>query len=44
MASSISLAARRTAGSAVQLAVSKYHAAPSRNEVSVVQPVLVGTR
>lgn len=44
MASSISLAARRTAGSVVQLAVSKYHPAPSRNEVSVVQPVLVGTR
>ncbi|KAL4077271.1 WD40-repeat-containing domain protein [Scleroderma yunnanense] len=41
MASSISLGARRTAGSVVQLTAPKYHPAPPRNGVSVVQPVLV---
>lgn len=41
MASNVSLAVRRGMGSTAQLAVSRYHPAPSRNEVSVVQPVLV---
>ncbi|KAF8559707.1 WD40 repeat-like protein [Imleria badia] len=43
MASSVSLAAayRRGTGSATQLSTPRYHPAPSRNEVSAVQPVLV---
>ncbi|KAF9227756.1 WD40 repeat-like protein [Gyrodon lividus] len=43
MSSSVSLAAayRRGTGSTIQLAAPRYHPAPSRNEVSVVQPVLV---
>ncbi|KAG9318615.1 WD40 repeat-like protein [Chiua virens] len=43
MASSVSLAAayRRGTGSTTQLITPRYHPAPSRNEVSAVQPVLV---
>ncbi|KAF8136502.1 WD40 repeat-like protein [Boletus edulis] len=43
MASSVSLAAayRRGIGSTAQLLTPRYHPAPSRNEVSAVQPVLV---
>lgn len=41
MTSSVSLAVRHGVGSTAQLAMSRYHPAPSRNEVSVVQPVLV---
>ncbi|KAH7889618.1 WD40-repeat-containing domain protein [Phlebopus sp. FC_14] len=41
MASSVSLAFRRGTGSTMQLVTPRYHPAPSRNEVSVVQPVLV---
>ncbi|KAH0830697.1 WD40 repeat-like protein [Lanmaoa asiatica] len=44
MASSVSLAAaayRRGTGSTTQLSTPRYHPAPSRNEVSAVQPVLV---
>ena len=46
MASSVSLAAayRRGTGSATQLSTPRYHPAPSRNEVSAVQPVLVCCR
>ena len=46
MASSVSLAAayRRGAGSTPQLSTPRYHPAPSRNEVSAVQPVLVHYR
>ena len=54
MSSSLSLALRRRGdaaeGSTLHLPpttggedVPKYHPAPSRNEVSIVQPVLVGT-
>ncbi|KAG2366041.1 WD40-repeat-containing domain protein [Suillus spraguei] len=41
MSSSISLAYRRGTGSTIQLSAPRYHPAPSRNEVSTVQPVLV---
>ncbi|KAG1735466.1 WD40 repeat-like protein [Suillus occidentalis] len=41
MSSSISLAYRRGTGSTTQLPAPRYHPAPSRNEVSTVQPVLV---
>ncbi|KAG0701508.1 WD40 repeat-like protein [Suillus ampliporus] len=41
MSSSISLAYRRGTGSTIQLSATRYHAAPSRNEVSIVQPVLI---
>lgn len=41
MSSSISLAYRRGTGSTSQLSATRYHPAPSRNEVSTVQPVLV---
>lgn len=43
MASSISLAAayRRGTGSTTQFSTPRYHPAPSRNEVSAVQPVVV---
>ncbi|KIJ17014.1 hypothetical protein PAXINDRAFT_168435 [Paxillus involutus ATCC 200175] len=43
MSSSVSLTAayRRGTGSTIQLVAPRYHPAPSRNEVSVVQPVLV---
>ncbi|KAG2350131.1 WD40 repeat-like protein [Suillus weaverae] len=41
MSSSISLAHRRGTGSTIQLSPLRYHPAPSRNEVSTVQPVLV---
>ncbi|KAI6045566.1 WD40 repeat-like protein [Pisolithus marmoratus] len=41
MASSVSLAVRRGIGSTAQLPTSRYHPAPSRNDVSIVQPVLV---
>ncbi|KAG1743390.1 WD40 repeat-like protein [Suillus lakei] len=41
MSSSISLAYRRGTGSTIQLSATRYHPAPSRNEVSTVQPVLV---
>ncbi|KAG1855090.1 WD40-repeat-containing domain protein [Suillus tomentosus] len=41
VSSSISLAHRRGTGSTIQLSAPRYHPAPSRNEVSTVQPVLV---
>jgi WD40 repeat protein len=41
MSSSVSLAYRRGTGSTTQLSAPRYHPAPSRNEVSTVQPVLV---
>ncbi|KAG2146817.1 hypothetical protein DEU56DRAFT_157096 [Suillus clintonianus] len=44
MSSSISLAYRRGTGSTIQLSATRYHPAPSRNEVSTVQPVLATNR
>ncbi|OAX44596.1 WD40 repeat-like protein [Rhizopogon vinicolor AM-OR11-026] len=41
ISSCLSLAYRRGTGSTIQLSATRYHPAPSRNEVSTVQPVLV---